>query len=105
MELEVNRFSLREALELSLTMVKEKAMKHRIALSLEIEPNAEGEITLDERKFKQIMFNLLSNAVKFTPSGGRVTVSAGRWASPESPWPREQRLKPTFWRSAWPISA
>jgi signal transduction histidine kinase/CheY-like chemotaxis protein len=84
MELELNSFSLKEALESSLVMVKEKAMKQGIALSLEVEPEAEGEITLDERKFKQIMFNLLSNAVKFTPRGGRVTVSARRW-EPEKP--------------------
>lgn len=81
MELELSRFSLKEALELSLTMVKEKAMKDRIALSLELEPEAKGEVVLDERKFKQIMFNLLSNAVKFTPSGGRVTVSVRGGAS------------------------
>ena len=37
-----------------------------------------GEITADERKFKQIMLNLLSNAVKFTPDGGRVDVDARR---------------------------
>lgn len=85
MELELNRFSLKEALEVSLTMVKEKAMKHQIALSLEVEPEAGGQVVLDERKFKQIMFNLLSNAVKFTPSGGQVSVSARAWASAQSP--------------------
>ena len=31
----------------------------------------------DEVRVRQILVNLLSNAVKFTPSGGRVTVSAG----------------------------
>ena len=31
----------------------------------------------DERNLKQIMLNLLSNAIKFTPSSGRVTVTAG----------------------------
>jgi signal transduction histidine kinase len=30
----------------------------------------------DERKLKQMLLNLLSNAVKFTPSGGRIEVSA-----------------------------
>jgi signal transduction histidine kinase/DNA-binding response OmpR family regulator len=30
----------------------------------------------DPLRFRQILINLLSNAVKFTPSGGRVTVSA-----------------------------
>jgi signal transduction histidine kinase len=30
----------------------------------------------DEQKTKQMLLNLLSNAVKFTPSGGKVTISA-----------------------------
>jgi len=33
-------------------------------------------IIVDERISKQILLNLLSNAVKFTPSGGKVTVTA-----------------------------
>lgn len=36
----------------------------------------------DERKVKQILLNLLSNAIKFTPSGGRIEVSAS--AAPAS---------------------
>ena len=32
--------------------------------------------TLDQAKFKQVLFNLLSNAVKFTDDGGHVTVTA-----------------------------
>jgi PAS domain S-box-containing protein len=76
MELELSEFSLKDVLEISMTMLKEKTMKHSIRLSLEIEPDAEIEIKADERKFKQIMFNLLSNAVKFTPDGGSVSVQA-----------------------------
>jgi signal transduction histidine kinase len=75
MELEVGTFSLREALENGLTMLKERAGRHGIALGLEIDPDLDL-IEADERKVKQVVFNLLSNAVKFTPDGGRVEVAA-----------------------------
>ena len=87
MELELTAFVLKETLNLSLTMLREKALQHGINLGLEVEPEAEGEVVLDERKFKQIMYNLLSNAVKFTPSGGRVTVSVRRLPPAQSPIP------------------
>ena len=78
MELEASAFALRDALDSSVTMLKEKALKHSISLSLDIETDADIEIEADERKFKQIMFNLLSNAVKFTQDGGSVRVTARR---------------------------
>jgi signal transduction histidine kinase len=78
MELELSRFSLKDTLNASMTMLKEKAMKHGIRLNLEIEPEADIEIEADERKLKQIVFNLLSNAVKFTPDNGSVRLSAKR---------------------------
>jgi signal transduction histidine kinase len=77
MELEVSTFSLREALENGLTMLKERAGRHDIALGLEIEDGLDA-IEADERKVKQVVFNLVSNAVKFTPDGGRVELSARR---------------------------
>ncbi|SMB89650.1 Signal transduction histidine kinase [Thermanaeromonas toyohensis ToBE] len=78
LELELSTFSLRKLLENSLIMVKEKAAKHNLKLSLEIEPDL-PDITADERKLKQIMYNLLSNAVKFTPDGGSITIRARRF--------------------------
>jgi signal transduction histidine kinase/CheY-like chemotaxis protein len=75
MELELDTFSLPEALENGLTMVKERASRHGITLDLEVDPRL-GLIQADERKIKQVVFNLLSNAVKFTPDGGQVTISA-----------------------------
>jgi signal transduction histidine kinase len=75
MELDVQPFAAPAALESALALVRERAQKKRIALSLEVDP-ALGEMRADERKFKQILLNLLSNAVKFTPEGGRIGVDA-----------------------------
>ena len=75
--LEPAEFSLPSLLGNSLTMLREKAGKHRIRLSLAIEPGLET-IAADERKLKQVLYNLLSNAVKFTNDGGRVGVTAHR---------------------------
>ena len=78
MGLELSRFPLRDCVEASLTMLREKALKGGIELSLKLAPEAEVGIAADERKLKQILFNLLSNAVKFTPRGGAVEVSVVR---------------------------
>ena len=75
MELDLGDFDAAQALTNAMTLVRERAQTHGIALSLEAAENI-GEIRADERKFKQILLNLLSNAVKFTPDGGEVVVRA-----------------------------
>jgi GAF domain-containing protein len=77
MELDVDTFSLVEALQNGVTMVRERAARHRIALALDVARGVDL-IEADPRKVKQVLFNLLSNAVKFTPDGGRVDVTAAR---------------------------
>jgi signal transduction histidine kinase len=77
LELELGTFDLRQLLEGSLVMVKERALAHGITLSLEVADDVDT-LTGDERKVKQILFNLLSNAVKFTPDGGKVGITATR---------------------------
>jgi signal transduction histidine kinase len=78
MELELSDFSLRETLDSSLKMLKEKAMKCGIALAMDLNPEADITICADQRKLKQILFNLISNSVKFTPEGGKIDVIAQR---------------------------
>ena len=75
MELLVEAFDAPSAIESALTLVKERATRHGIRLTLEMDDQL-GEFSGDERKFKQVLLNLLSNAVKFTPEGGSVTLNA-----------------------------
>ena len=75
MELDISDFDLRSALENAMTLVKERAQRNGIRLSLEVDRSL-GVLHGDERKLKQILLNLLSNAVKFTPEGGKVDVAA-----------------------------
>ncbi len=66
---------LKQLLQNCLIMVKEKALKHGIQVSLDTD-GIPQTITADERKLKQILYNLLANAVKFTPDGGSVNCIA-----------------------------
>jgi signal transduction histidine kinase len=75
MELNLATFDLPAAIDNALTLIRERALRHGIALAAEIDPQL-GALNADERKLKQILLNLLSNAVKFTPEGGRITVAA-----------------------------
>jgi signal transduction histidine kinase/DNA-binding response OmpR family regulator len=75
MELELGVFSLADALENGVTMVRERASRSGIRLTLDVDAEIDV-IEADERKVKQVIFNLLSNAVKFTPDRGQVDVVA-----------------------------
>jgi GAF domain-containing protein len=77
MELAPASFHLPTALENAVTLVRERAARHGIALHLDLDPQL-GELVGDERKVKQVLLNLLSNAVKFTPEGGRISLKASR---------------------------
>lgn len=56
-------------------LVRQRA--EQAALELTVDLPASGlRLWADERALKQVLLNLLSNAIKFTPSGGRLRVSA-----------------------------
>ncbi len=77
MELELSQFDVEMAVDNTVTLVRDRAARHDLTLTVEVEPDLPPAVG-DERKIKQILLNLLSNAVKFTPDGGRIGVRAGR---------------------------
>ena len=79
LKLDISEVNLKACLQNSLIMVKEKALKHGIQLTMDLD-GTKDTIAADERKLKQILYNLLSNAVKFTPNGGMVKISAKKVA-------------------------
>ena len=76
-ELETAPFSLREALERGVVIVRENATKEGVRVSLSSDPGVDT-VVADERRITQVVFNLLSNAVKFAPAGSTVDVTAAR---------------------------
>ena len=75
MTVEADTTDVASLLSGSVSIVKEKALAHDVALATEIAEDI-GTAWIDARKLKQIAYNLLSNAVKFTPAGGRVLLRA-----------------------------
>ena len=75
MELEPTGVDIEALLNNSLTIIKERALRHGLTVSTDIQ-TVPDTIIADERKIKQVIYNLLSNAVKFTPDGGDIKISA-----------------------------
>jgi signal transduction histidine kinase len=77
MELHPEVFLVSKAVEEVAAVIMGIAQKKHVSVSLEIAPGLE-EVTLDQHKFKQVLYNLVSNAVKFTDDHGTVIIRACR---------------------------
>jgi signal transduction histidine kinase/ActR/RegA family two-component response regulator len=77
MVLEPRTFNAEQAIEAAVSLVRERAARHTISVSVVIDEDVDT-LEADELRFKQVLLNLLSNAVKFTPDGGSVDVHAAR---------------------------
>jgi two-component system sensor histidine kinase/response regulator len=75
MEFIPERFSLGKAIGEVCAVTKPLVQKKAIRLEVDVAPGL-GDVTLDQQKFKQLLYNLLSNAVKFTHDGGKVAIRA-----------------------------
>jgi diguanylate cyclase (GGDEF)-like protein len=78
MDLHVTEFKIKDLVENVKRTVTPLINKKQLILDTRVS----GELPLvsaDQSKVKQILLNLLSNAIKFTPSAGRITISA--WAN------------------------
>jgi|GEM_PF-645782 len=75
-ELITEKMSVPATIKETLSLIKEKSMKHNVLLETEFDPELDI-IVADKQRFKQILFNLLSNAIKFSKEeGGTVTITA-----------------------------
>jgi two-component system sensor histidine kinase BarA len=62
-------FSVREAVEETLTLLAPSAHKKNIEISLQINKNFPDSLIGDAMRIKQIMINITNNAIKFTDKG------------------------------------
>jgi PAS domain S-box-containing protein len=76
MELDLETFPLRKVIDEVCAIMRPTALKRRILINIEQTSPVET-VTLDQRKFKQVLYNLLSNAVKFSPDHGKVSIIFG----------------------------
>ncbi len=77
LELEVSEVNASKLVANCLRLVSPRAEQAEIILE-DAMPKESLVLTTDNKRLKQVLLNLLSNAVKFTPSGGKVRVTAWR---------------------------
>jgi signal transduction histidine kinase len=77
MELRIGPLSVADLFEALATLMGPLAARRALRIDMQIAPDV-PVITTDAGKLQQILFNFLSNAIKFSPSGGRILLTAQR---------------------------
>jgi len=70
-------FAVEEAISEVCSVIAPTAKKKGISVKASLTPHVDS-VTLDQQRFKQILYNLLSNAVKFTGDGGTIELVTDR---------------------------
>ncbi len=75
MKFNPERFLLHESVEEACAVTRPIAQKKTILIEANVAPEI-GDVTLDQQKFKQVLYNLLSTAIRFSHDGGKVEIRA-----------------------------
>lgn len=75
LDLEVDRLSVSQFVQSCIETTQRSAADKNLRVSVNLKTSL-PDIAADRRRLAEVLQNLLDNAVQYTPSGGRITVSA-----------------------------